>query len=138
MEYAARGELYKHVRRDGRFSEDDNIKHVQYKIPEDVNISQDCKHLLSLILVAKPVERITIAEIKKHPWFLKNLQGELTETAQTAYFEKENQSFSIQTAEEIMKIVADAKTHPPVSLHIGGFGWGEKGMGAERHEGEEY
>ncbi|KAF2556030.1 hypothetical protein F2Q68_00013203, partial [Brassica cretica] len=87
---------------------------------------------LSLIFLATPVERISIADIKKHPWFLKNLPRELTETAQAAYFSKESQSFSVQTVEEIMKIVDDAKTPPPVSLHIGGFGWGEKEGDAER------
>lgn len=76
------------------------------------------------------MQRITIAEIKKHPWFLKNLPRELTETAQAAYFRKENPTFSLQTVEEIMKIVADAKTPPPVSRSIGGFGWG----GAEGKE----
>ncbi|RID57356.1 hypothetical protein BRARA_F00733 [Brassica rapa] len=88
-----------------------NIKDVQYKIPDD---------------------RISIADIKKHPWFLKNLPSLLTETAQAAYFSKENQSFSVQAAEEIMKIVDATKRPPPVSLHIGGFGWGEKEGDAER------
>ena len=82
-------------------------------------------------------QRITIAEIKKHPWFLKNLPRELTETAQAAYFKKENPTFSPQTAEEIMKIVDDAKTPPPVSRSIGGFGWGGKGDGEEEEVDEE-
>ncbi|CAN6878172.1 unnamed protein product [Brassica oleracea] len=51
---------------------------------------------------------------RKHPWFLKNLPSDLTETAQAAFFSKGNQSFSLQTAEEIMKLVDDAKTPPPV------------------------
>ncbi|XP_048638109.1 serine/threonine-protein kinase SRK2B-like [Brassica napus] len=33
-----------------------NIKDVQYKIPDDVHISQDCTHLLSLLFIATPVE----------------------------------------------------------------------------------
>ena len=82
-------------------------------------------------------QRITIAEIKKHPWFLKNLPRELTETAQAAYFKKENPTFSPQTAEEIMKIVDDAKTPPPVSRSIGGFGWGGKGDTEEEEEVDE-
>ncbi|KAF3493024.1 hypothetical protein DY000_02057918 [Brassica cretica] len=82
-------------------------------------------------------KRITIAEIKKHPWFLKNLPRELTETAQAAYFKKENPTFSPQTAEEIMKIVDDAKTPPPVSRSIGGFGWGGKGDEEEEEVDEE-
>ena len=81
-------------------------------------------------------QRITIAEIKKHPWFTKNLPRELTETAQAAYFKKENPTFSAQTAEEIMKIVDDAKTPPPVSRSIGGFGWGGEGDAEEVDEEE--
>ncbi|KAH0921245.1 hypothetical protein HID58_021263 [Brassica napus] len=112
------------------------IMAVQYKIPDYVHISQDCKHLLSRIFVANSVKRITIAEIKKHPWFTKNLPRELTETAQAAYFKKENPTFSAQTAEEIMKIVDDAKTPPPVSRSIGGFGWGGEGDAEEVDEEE--
>lgn len=82
-------------------------------------------------------QRITIAEIKKHPWFTKNLPRELTETAQAALFKKENPTFSLQTAEEIMKIVDDAKTPPPVSRSIGGFGWGGEGDSEGKEEEEE-
>ncbi|KAH0916574.1 hypothetical protein HID58_031020 [Brassica napus] len=112
------------------------IMAVQYKIPDYVHISQDCKHLLSRIFVANSLQRITIAEIKKHPWFMKNLPRELTETAQAAYFRKENPTFSLQTTEEIMKIVDDAKTPPPVSRSIGGFGWGDE-EGKEEEEVDE-
>lgn len=72
------------------------------------------------------LQRITIADIKKHPWFLKNLPRELTETAQAAYFRKENPTFSLQSVEEIMKIVEEAKTPAPVSRSIGAFGWGRE------------
>ncbi|CAN7020033.1 unnamed protein product [Brassica rapa subsp. trilocularis] len=132
MEYAARGELYKHIRRAGRFSEDD-ARYLFQQLISAVSYchAMDCTHLLSLLFIATPVE-ISIADIKKHPWFLKNLPSLLTETAQAAYFSKENQSFSVQAAEEIMKIVDATKRPPPVSLHIGGFGWGEKEGDAER------
>lgn len=62
---------------------------------------------------------------------------ELTETAQAAYFKKENPTFSLQTVEEIMKIVADAKTPPPISRSIGGFGWGGNGDGEGKEEDAE-
>ncbi|XP_059313574.1 serine/threonine-protein kinase SRK2A isoform X3 [Lycium ferocissimum] len=96
------------------------IMAVQYKIPDYVHISQDCRDLLSRIFVANSARRITIKEIKSHPWFLKNLPMELTEAAQAAYYRKENPALSLQSVEEIMKIVEEAKTPPPVS----GFGWG--------------
>ncbi|KAK9111713.1 hypothetical protein Scep_019232 [Stephania cephalantha] len=100
------------------------IMEVQYKIPEYVHISQDCRQLLSRIFVAIPSKRITIKEIKSHPWFLKNLPRELTDAAQAIYYQRDNPSFSLQSVEEIMKIVEEAKTPPPASRSIGGFGWG--------------
>lgn len=58
---------------------------------------------------------------------------ELTEAAQAVYYKKENPSFSLQPAEDIMKIVKEAKVPPPFSRSIGGFGWGgeEDGDGKE-------
>ncbi|RYR63632.1 hypothetical protein Ahy_A04g021413 isoform A [Arachis hypogaea] len=100
------------------------IMAVQYMIPDYVHISQDCRHLLSRIFVANPARRITIKEIKSHPWFLKNLPRELTEMAQAVYYRKENPTFSLQSIEDIMKIVEEAKTPPPASRSVGGFGWG--------------
>lgn len=78
------------------------------------------------------MQRITINDIKTHPWFLKNLPRELTDAAQAAYYRK-NPTFSLQSVEEVMKIVAEAKTLPPASRSIGGFGWG----GEEHEEKEE-
>ncbi|OMP01608.1 hypothetical protein COLO4_11768 [Corchorus olitorius] len=110
------------------------IMSVQYKIPDYVHISQDCRHLLSRIFVASPSRRISIKDIKSHPWFLKNLPRELTEAAQAVYYRKENPTFSLQTVEEIMKIVEEAKAAPPVSRSIGGFGWGGEEDGDLKEE----
>lgn len=109
------------------------IMAVNYKIPDYVHISQDCRHLLSRIFVPNPARRISIRDIKIHPWFLKNLPRELTEAAQANYYRKENPSFSLQPVAEIMKIVEEAKAPPPSSRSIGGFGWG----GEEDEEKEE-
>ncbi|XP_047333660.1 serine/threonine-protein kinase SRK2A-like [Impatiens glandulifera] len=113
------------------------IMGVQYKIPDYVHISQDCKHLLSRIFVASPMRRLSIKDIKSHPWFLKNLPRELTEAAQGLYYKRENPTFSIQSVEDIMKIVEEAKTPPPVARPIGGFGWGEEEDDEEDIEEEE-
>ncbi|GLU02950.1 hypothetical protein SLE2022_201790 [Rubroshorea leprosula] len=112
---------------------------VQYKIPDHVHISQDCRHLLSRIFVANPARRITIKEIRSHPWFLKNLPRELTEAAQAIYNRKDNPTFSVQSNEEILKIVEEAKVPVPVSHSIGGFGWGggEDGDAKEEEVEEE-
>nr|AFK47198.1 unknown [Medicago truncatula] len=111
------------------------IMAVQYKIPDYVHISQDCKHLLSRIFVANPLRRISLKEIKNHPWFLKNLPRELTESAQAAYYQRGNPSFSIQSVDEIMKIVGEAREPPPVSRPVKGFGW--EGEEEEEEEVEE-
>lgn len=62
-------------------------------------------------------QRITMKEIKSHPWFLKNLPRELTETAQAMYYRRDNRvpSYSDQTSDEIMKIVEEARTMPKSS-----------------------
>lgn len=69
------------------------------------------------------LQRITLKEIKSHPWFLKNLPRELTDAAQAAYYRKEN-PYSLQSVEEITKIVAEAKAPPPASRSVSAFGWG--------------
>ncbi|KAI4367420.1 hypothetical protein MLD38_023159 [Melastoma candidum] len=102
--------------------------------PEYVHISQDCRHLLSRIFVANPLRRITIREIKGHPWFLKNLPRELTEAAQAKYYRKENPCFSLQSIEEIMKIVEEARKLPPASGSVGHFGWGGDEEGDVKEE----
>ncbi|KAL0365033.1 UNVERIFIED_CONTAM: Serine/threonine-protein kinase SRK2B [Sesamum angustifolium] len=94
------------------------IMAVQYRIPDYVHISQDCRHLLSRIFVATASRRISIKEIKSHPWFLKNLPRELTDVAQAAYYRREDPSYCLQSVEEIMKIVEEAKTPPPASRSI--------------------
>ncbi|KAJ9170157.1 hypothetical protein P3X46_018285 [Hevea brasiliensis] len=100
------------------------IMAVQYKIPDYVHVSQDCRHLLSHIFVANPFRRITIKEIKSHPWFLKNLPKELTESSQAIYYQRDNLSYSAQSEEEIMKIVSEGKNRPQSSVPVKGFCWG--------------
>nr|AFK33547.1 unknown [Medicago truncatula] len=112
------------------------IMAVQYKIPDYVHISQECRHLLSRIFVASPARRITIKEIKSHPWFLKNLPRELTEMAQAVYYRKENPTYSLQSIEDIMKIVEEAKNPPQASRSVGGFGWGGEEDDDEINEAE--
>ncbi|KAF8112530.1 hypothetical protein N665_0063s0016 [Sinapis alba] len=97
------------------------IMAVQYKIPDYVHISQECRHLLSRIFVTNPAKRITLKEIKKHPWFLKNLPKELTDSAQAAYYKRDNPSFSLQSVEDIMKIVGEARNPAPSSSAVKGF-----------------
>jgi serine/threonine-protein kinase SRK2 len=116
------------------------IMSVQYKIPEYVHVSQSCRHLLSRIFIADPRKRITMAEIKAHPWFLKNLPRELKEEAQQAYYSRRQAeaasaggsggvalapaAYSAQSVEEIIKIVQEAQTVPKPDKPVSGYGWG--------------
>ncbi|KAK3166088.1 hypothetical protein QOZ80_1AG0041300 [Eleusine coracana subsp. coracana] len=95
----------------------EQISKVQYTIPDYVHISTECRQLIARIFVANPAKRITMKEIKSHPWFLKNLPRELTETAQAMYYRRDNRvpSYSDQRSEEIMKIVQEARTMPKSS-----------------------
>ena len=51
------------------------ILHVEYKVPSSIKLSEDCKSLLSRILVADPTKRITIDGIFHHPWCVAGLRG---------------------------------------------------------------
>ncbi|XP_076881408.1 serine/threonine-protein kinase SAPK3-like isoform X1 [Bidens hawaiensis] len=84
------------------------IVSVQYSIPDYVRVSADCRHLLSHIFVANPSKRITIAEIKKHPWFLKNMPKDLIEGEKTNY-ENANRDQTLQSVDEINRIIQEAK-----------------------------
>ncbi|AET04439.1 Serine/Threonine kinase domain protein [Medicago truncatula] len=88
---------------------------VQYKIPNTVHMSQDCSNLMSRIFVANPMRRITMREIKSHPWFLVNLPKESTKEAQDVFNIEENRISSLQSIEDIMNIVDEAKTLPTTS-----------------------
>ncbi|OVA15542.1 hypothetical protein BVC80_9033g4 [Macleaya cordata] len=55
------------------------------------------------------MKRITIPEIKNHPWFLKNLRKELVEVEKTNYKPVDHDQPS-QTVEEIMQIIQEART----------------------------
>lgn len=79
------------------------------------------------------LQRINIKEIKSHPWFLKNLPRELTEARQAMYYQRDNPSLSsLQSIDEIMKIVSEARKPPQVSRPVAGFRWG-----GEEDEGKE-
>ncbi|XP_071730845.1 serine/threonine-protein kinase SAPK3-like [Rutidosis leptorrhynchoides] len=85
------------------------IMSVQYSIPDYVRVSKDCRHLLSRIFVANPSKRITIDEIKKHPWFIRNMPKELVEGEKTNY-ENTMHDKSPQSVDEINRIIQEAKT----------------------------
>ncbi|KAI3838988.1 hypothetical protein MKX03_009703 [Papaver bracteatum] len=87
------------------------ITSVTYTIPDYVRVSAECRHLLSQIFFANPSKRITIPEIKRHPWFLKNLPRELVEAEKSNYhYQPVANHQPTQSVEEIMKIIQEART----------------------------
>lgn len=64
------------------------------------------------------MQRITIPEIKKHPWYLKNVPKELDEGEKTNY-EETGLDKPVQSVEEIMRIIQEAIT-PGVGSKTGG------------------
>ncbi|KAI7726487.1 hypothetical protein M8C21_022542 [Ambrosia artemisiifolia] len=85
------------------------ILSVQYTIPDTVEISLECRHLLYRIFVANPEKRITIQEIQMHPWFLKNLPSDLTTGASS---HNSNLNDTDQNIDEILSIIQEARIHP--------------------------
>ncbi|KQK15220.1 serine/threonine-protein kinase SAPK2 isoform X2 [Brachypodium distachyon] len=84
------------------------ILSVQYAVPDYVRISMECRHLLSRIFVANPEQRITIPEIKNHPWFLKNLPIEMTDEYQLR-LQMVGINAPSQTLEDSMAIIQEAR-----------------------------
>lgn len=88
------------------------ILHVQYSIPETIQISPECRHLISRIFVADPSARISIPEIRNHEWFLKNLPADLMDEKMISdQFEEPEQP--MQSIDVIMQIISEATVPPP-------------------------
>ncbi|MED6220731.1 Serine/threonine-protein kinase sapk2 [Stylosanthes scabra] len=79
---------------------------VQYVIPDSEGVSWECRHLLSQIFVANPEQRITIPDIKNHPWFLMNLPIELMEGGSWLSSDVNDPS---QSVEEVLSILQEAR-----------------------------
>lgn len=88
----------------------ERILSVQYTIPEHIPIAAECQNLLSQIFVANPTQRITMAGIQKHDWFLKNLPADL---ADGVYAGSEFDDQPSQSVDEIMRIIAEARIPAP-------------------------
>ncbi|GMP28091.1 hypothetical protein CsSME_00003777 [Camellia sinensis var. sinensis] len=91
------------------------ILQVQYSIPDNIQISRECRHLISRIFVEDPTKRITIPEIRNNEWFLKNLPADLMdEKTMSNQYEEPDQP--MQSIDAIMQIISEA-TIPPVGLY---------------------
>ncbi|MCO5610453.1 hypothetical protein L7F22_064691 [Adiantum nelumboides] len=84
------------------------IQSVQYSIPDYVHVSSECRQLLARIFVTNPAKRITIEEIKRHPWFLKSLPKDFLEGSEKNY-NHDDPNEHLQRPEDITRIVNEAK-----------------------------
>ena len=92
--------------------------------------SQDCVYIK---LIAKAcslyyLQRITLEEIKNHLWFFKE-SSKGANWINSIRYHRGNSSFSIQSVEEIVKIMGEARDPPLVSRLVKGFGWEDKKKG---------
>eukprot|EP00879_Flechtneria_rotunda_P001597 GHRR01001757.1.p1 GENE.GHRR01001757.1~~GHRR01001757.1.p1 ORF type:complete len:342 (+),score=105.96 GHRR01001757.1:147-1172(+) len=112
---------------------------VKYTIPPQLRISPECQDLLSRIFVANPTQRITLTDIKRHPWFLKNLPAELANPSMHMPAAQPTQS-----VEEIQRLVQMARTIGPVNVRLDADGAIDEAMAEVLDEefavdeGEEY
>ena len=49
------------------------IVNGDYTVPSDVPLSESCLDLIRRIFTVNALQRITIAEIKQHPWFVRRM-----------------------------------------------------------------
>lgn len=89
------------------------IQSVKYSFPADLKISRECVGLFQRIFVADAEKRITIAEIQKNPWYLKNTDKDYAGEAPRPVTPE-----PVQSIEELQRIVKDAqvKLHSALSL----------------------
>ncbi|CAN6679720.1 unnamed protein product [Malus baccata var. baccata] len=95
------------------------ILSVHYSIPGYVRVSMECRHLLSRIFTANPEKRITIPEIKQHPWFLKNIPVEFMEENGLPNNDQNYESSS-QSNEEILAIIQEGRKAAANGAKYGG------------------
>mmetsp|Transcript_18951 Transcript_18951/g.22683 ORF Transcript_18951/g.22683 Transcript_18951/m.22683 type:complete len:345 (+) Transcript_18951:268-1302(+) len=71
----------------------------RWQPPADIPVTPECLDLLQRILVAEASDRITMADIQTHPWFVINLPAK----------SEDPKDASTQSLEELHRIVQEAK-----------------------------
>lgn len=89
----------------------DRIVNMQWSIPAGVEISPECRDLLSRMLVRDPDERITMSQIHTHPWFTANLPAEAV-SMNDSYLADDDYS-GVQSVEDIQALLSEAQTPGP-------------------------
>ncbi|KAN0060127.1 Protein kinase [Thecaphora frezii] len=83
-------------------------------------LSQEARHLLSQMLVVDPVKRITISEIRGHPWFNVDLPAYLRPLPPTPAVENAGFNFGISAMSECAS-AEDSSTSPSAAVASGSF-----------------
>lgn len=105
------------------------ILKVDYDFPPQVKASKECRAILSRILVAQPTKRITIPEIQRHPWYLKDLPPGVVDMNDNLPPVSPN----AQSIDDITRIVREAQ-----QAHSQVPGWDDDEYIDEAMENDEY
>ena len=91
----------------------ERIMVVQYSFPESIPVSDECKDMLSQILVGNPKKRLTIEQIQQHPWYLKDLPPGVVKMNDEC-LKLRHHTAGVQSEKEIQDIVMRAigTAHP--------------------------
>ncbi|KAG2392973.1 hypothetical protein C9374_009550 [Naegleria lovaniensis] len=84
------------------------IKECSYTIPS--HVSPEAKDLIQKILVVDPVQRATISDIRKHPWFVKDLPDYLKIPPSNFGHASENINIDEAVVREALLKISDKKT----------------------------
>ena len=87
------------------------ILQMQWSIPGNVDISDDCRDLLSRMMVADPGSRLSMQQIQRHPWFVANLPPDAL--LMNENFLHNTDYSGVQTVEAIQDIIRTAQTPGP-------------------------
>jgi len=90
------------------------IKECSYTIPS--HVSPEAKDLIQKILVVDPVQRATISDIRKHPWFVKDLPDYLKIPPSNFGHASENINIDEAVVHEALLKISDRKNIPPEEL----------------------
>mmetsp|Transcript_7788 Transcript_7788/g.22165 ORF Transcript_7788/g.22165 Transcript_7788/m.22165 type:complete len:379 (+) Transcript_7788:187-1323(+) len=73
------------------------------------SLSDEVKSLVKSLMVVDPEQRMTLAEVKEHPWFTQDIPEGLLEMNETL----QDRPSNLASAEEILRIIRTRETKPP-------------------------
>lgn len=88
---------------------------MDYCIPPYVKISDECRDMMARILVAEPEKRISVQQIKAHPFFMKDLPPGVAEMNNHL----PGAPSDLQSVEEIERIVRESQRSGSAVAHSG-------------------